>query len=61
VKIGDLVRPRSAVFRDNIGVVITIGFIGGVGVRLMCGRVATYNKGSLEIISESRQRGLTFS
>ena len=54
MKVGDLVRPRSAVFRDNIGIVIAVGFMGGIGVRLMCGKVVTYNKGSLEIISKSR-------
>jgi len=52
VKVGDLVRPKSYQFRDQIGIVIAVGFMGGVGVRLMCGRIATYNKGSLVIISE---------
>jgi len=52
MKIGDLVRPRAFQFREQVGVVIAVGFVGGIGVRLMCGRIATYNKGSLEIISE---------
>ena len=52
MKIGDLVRPKSFQFRDQIGVVIAMSFIGGVGVRLMCGRIATYNRGSLEILNE---------
>ena len=52
MKVGDLVRPKSFQFRDQIGIVIAIGFIRGVGVRLISGRIATYNKGSLEIISE---------
>ncbi len=52
MKVGDLVRPRSFQYKDQIGIVITVGFMGGVGVRLMCGRIATYNKGALEIVSE---------
>ena len=53
MKIGDLVRPKARTYRDQIGVVIRVGFVSGVSVRLMCGRVATYNKGSLEIINEA--------
>ena len=52
MKIGDLVRPKSFQFREQIGVVIAVGFMGGIGVRLMCGRIATYNRGSLEILNE---------
>jgi hypothetical protein len=55
MKIGDLVRPKSSQFRDQIGIVITVGFLrgfGGIGVRLVGGRIATYNRGSLEIVSE---------
>lgn len=51
MKVGDLVRPRSAVFRHQVGVVIAIGFMGGVGVRLIDGTIATYNETSLEILS----------
>ena len=54
VKVGDLVRPRSAQFRDQVGVVLTVGFIGGVSVWFLSGRKATYNRGSLEVISETR-------
>lgn len=53
MKIGDLVRPRSFQFRDQMGVVIFVGYMGGIGVRLMCGRVATYNQGALEIVNEA--------
>ena len=53
VKVGDLVRPRSYQFGDQVGLVIAVGFVGGVGVRLLSGRIATYNMGALEIISES--------
>tara|TARA_B100001250_G_scaffold369159_1_gene352399 strand:- start:1710 stop:1871 length:162 start_codon:yes stop_codon:yes gene_type:complete len=52
MKIGDLVRPKSFQFREQIGVVIAVGFMGSIGVRLMCGRIATYNRGSLEILNE---------
>ena len=51
MKVGDLVRPRSFQFQDQVGVVIAGGFMGGIGVRLMCGRIATYNEGALEIVS----------
>lgn len=51
---GDLVRPRSQSYKDQLGIVIAVGYMGSVGVRLMDGRVVTYNKGSLEVISESR-------
>ena len=52
LKIGDLVRPRAYQFRDQMGVVIVIGWMGAIGVRLMDGRVRTYNKGALEIVSK---------
>ena len=52
MKVGDLVRPRSAVFREKVGIVIAVGFIRGTEVRLMCGRIATFNRGSLEVINE---------
>ena len=51
---GDLVRPRSTQFRDQVGVVLRVGFIGGVSVWLFSGRKATYNRGSLEVVSETR-------
>jgi len=54
MKVGDLVRPKSYQFRDQIGVVIAVGFVGGIGVRLMSGHIATYNKRALEVLSESR-------
>ena len=54
MKVGDLVRPKAYQFQEQVGVVIAIGFLGAVGIRLMNGRIATYNKHSLEIISESR-------
>ena len=53
MKVCDLVRPKSYQFRDQIGVVIAVGFMGGIGVRLMSGRIATYNEGSLEVINEA--------
>ncbi len=53
LKIGDLVRPKEFNFRDQVGIVIAIGWMGSVGVRLMDGRIVTYNRGSLRIISES--------
>ena len=56
MRLGDLVRPRSFTYRDQMGVVIAVGFMGSVGVRLMDGRIATYNKGSLEVISESKSK-----
>ena len=56
MRLGDLVRPRSFTHRDQMGVVIAVGFMGSVGVRLMDGRIATYNKGSLEVISESKSK-----
>ena len=54
MQVGDLVRPRSRPFRDSVGFVITIGFMGSIGVRLLSGRIATYNKGSLEILNAAR-------
>ena len=54
MKVGDLVRPRSYQYRDQIGIIIVVGFVGAIGVRLLCGRVATYNRGSLEVLSEGR-------
>ena len=56
MRLGDLVRPRSFNHRDQVGVVIAVGFMGSVGVRLMDGKIMTYNKGSLEVISESKRR-----
>ena len=53
MKIGDLVRPKSFQFRNQIGVVVAVGFMGAIAVRLMCGRIATYNRGSLEVINEA--------
>ena len=53
MKVGDLVRPTSIQFREQVGIVIAVGFVGGIGVRLLCGRIATYNRGSLEIVSEA--------
>ncbi len=56
MKIGDLVRPRSNSFRDQIGMVVALGFMrgfGGIRVRLLTGRIATFNRGSLEIINEA--------
>jgi hypothetical protein len=55
MRVGDLVRPKSFQFREQVGIVINVGFLGSIGVRLMSGRTATYNKGVLEVISESRQ------
>ncbi len=52
--IGDLVRPRSHPFKDSVGFVIVVGFMGSIGVRLLSGRVVTYNKGSLEILNAAR-------
>ena len=54
MRLGDLVRPRAYVYRDQMGIVIAVGWAGSVGVRLMDGKIATYNKSSLEVISESR-------
>ena len=54
MEVGDLVQPREFRFRDQVGIVIAVGFMGSVGVRLMCGRIVTYNKGALKVISESR-------
>ena len=56
MRLGDLVRPRSFTHRDQMGVVIAVGFMGSVGVRLMDGRIVTYNKGSWEVISESKSK-----
>ncbi len=55
MKIGDLVRPKSPHFRNQIGIVVTIGFLrgfGGIRVCLSGGRIATYNRGSLEVVNE---------
>jgi hypothetical protein len=52
MKVGDLVRPKSFQFREQVGVVVSLGFMGSASVRLMSGRCATYNKGTLEIINE---------
>jgi hypothetical protein len=54
MKVGDLVRPKASQFQEQVGIVIAVGFLGAVGIRLMNGTIATYNKGSLEVISESR-------
>ena len=54
MKVGDLVRPRARPFRESVGFVIAVGFMGSVGVRLLSGRIATYNKGSLEILNAAR-------
>lgn len=56
MKVGDLVRPRSIVFRDQIGIVVALGFMrgfGGIRVRLLTGRLTTFNRGSLEIVNEA--------
>ena len=52
MSVGDLVRPKTHKFRDQIGVVIAVGLMGGVSVRLMCGRISTYNRGALVVVSE---------
>ena len=54
MRLGDLVRPRVSGWSDQVGVVIGVGYFGSVSVRLMNGKIVTYNKGSLEVISESR-------
>ncbi len=53
MRVGDLVRPKSIQYKNQLGIIISIGFMRSVGVRLLCGRVATYNHGSLEVVSES--------
>jgi hypothetical protein len=53
MKVGDLVRPRSAAYKDQMGIVISIGW-SSVVVRRICGKESRYNKGSLEVISEGR-------
>ena len=54
MKVGDLVRPKSFQFREQVGIVISVGFLGSIGVRLMSGRATTYNEGALEVVNESR-------
>ena len=53
MKVGDLVRPRATPYKDQMGIVISIGW-SSVLVRRTSGKESRYNKGSLEIISESR-------
>ena len=52
MRVGDLVRPKSYQYREQIGIVIVVGFMGAIGVKLLSGRIATYNRGSLEVLSE---------
>ncbi len=52
MKVGDLVRPLSFQSRDQVGIVIAVGFLGSIGVHFMSGKISTYNKGCLEVISE---------
>ena len=52
MNVGDLVRPKSVPFRDQVGIVVAVGFMGSICVRLIGGRIATYNKGVLEVLSE---------
>jgi hypothetical protein len=55
VRVGDIVRPRSPAYKkDQIGFVIMVGIMGGIGVRLFNGKIVTYNRGALEVISESK-------
>ena len=52
IKVGDLVRRRADEFSHQIGVVRSVGRMGSVSVMLLCGRPATFNRGSLEVVSE---------
>jgi hypothetical protein len=54
VRPGDLVRPRVSGWSDQVGIVIGVGYFGSVSVRLMNGKIMTYNRSSLEVLSESR-------
>ena len=51
MKVGDLVRPKARSFRDQVGIVIAIGYVS-VLVRRVCGTESRYNEDSLEVISE---------
>ena len=51
MKVGDLVRPKARQFKDQMGVVLAVGFISALVLRL-CGKESRYNKGVLEVISE---------
>jgi len=53
MKVGDLVRPRAISFRDQVGIVIAIGYVS-ILVRRVCGTESRYNKRALEVISEGR-------
>ena len=53
MKAGDLVRPKAHEFKDQVGVVIAVGLFSALVLRL-CGKECRYNKGVLEVISESR-------
>ena len=53
MKVGDLVRPRAAPYKDQMGIVISIGW-SSVLVRRISGKESRYNKGSLEVVSEGR-------
>ncbi len=53
MKVGDLVRPRASAYKDQMGIVISIGW-SSVRVLRSGGKESRYNKGSLEVISEGR-------
>lgn len=53
MKVGDLVRPNSPVFGNQVGIAIAVGLFS-VTVQLLSGKISKYSKGALEVVSESR-------
>ena len=53
MKVGDLVRPRARAYKDQMGIVIFIGWSSVLVLRAR-GKESRYNKGSLEVVSEGR-------
>ncbi len=52
MRVGDLVRPRSHPWNNEVGFVVAINFLGSIEVRMLGGGIKVFNSSSLETLSE---------
>ena len=52
MRVGDLVRPKSHPWQNQVGFVVAINFLGSVEVRFLTGDIKVFNSSSLETLSE---------
>jgi len=52
VRVGDLVRPKSHPWHNQVGFVVAINFLGSIEVKMLSGGIKVFNSSSLETLSE---------